>query len=92
VDMPQDDAPKIEFPCDDYPIKIIGVADEDFRETVLNIVERFAPGFDAARLQVSNSRKGTYQSISLWIRATGPEQLSELNAALRRSDLVKLVL
>lgn len=90
--MSEEEAPKIEFPCAGYPIKIIGVADQGFRETVLNIVERHAPGFDATLLQVTASRNGTYQSMSLWITATGPDQLSELNTDLRRCHLVKLVL
>lgn len=90
--MTDQDPPKIEFPCEDYPIKIVGLADPGFKEVVLNVVERHAPGFDATRMQLNLSGKGNYQSMTLWITATGPEQLSELNRELRISDLVKLVL
>jgi len=86
------DPPKIEFPCENYPIKIIGLADPGFKEVVFNVVERHAPGFDAARMQLNISGKGNYHAMTLWITATGPEQLSELNRELRISDLVKLVL
>ncbi len=73
-------------------MKIIGEAAPDFRETVLNIVERHAPGFDAARMDVVSSRKGNYQSVTLWITATGEQQLTDLNTDLRRCPLVRLVL
>lgn len=83
---------RIEFPCDDYPVKIVGEAAIAFREHVLTIVEKHAPGFDAERMEVRDSKNGNYQSITLYIRATGPEQLSKLNTDLRTNSLVKLVL
>ncbi len=86
------EAPKIEFPCEDYPVKIIGITDPGFRETVLNILVRHAPGFDATRMEITKSRKGNYESMTVWITATGPEQLSELNSDLQTSALVKMVL
>ena len=86
------DAPKIEFPCPDYPVKIIGVSDPGFRETVLNILLRYAPDFDATKMEITKSRNGNYESMTVWITATGPEQLSDLNTELRTSSLVKLVL
>ncbi|MFB3105632.1 MAG: DUF493 family protein, partial [Pseudomonadales bacterium] len=39
------DSLKIEFPCE-YPIKIIGVSDTVFRETVVEIVRLHAPNLD----------------------------------------------
>jgi uncharacterized protein len=83
---------RIEFPCEDYPIKIVGVAKVTFREHVLTIVERHAPGVDYERMEVRDSKNGTYQSITLYIRATGTEQLSALNTDLRTNPLVKMVL
>lgn len=86
------EAPKIEFPCEGYPVKIIGISDPGYRETVLNILLRHAPDFDATRMEITKSRKGNYESMTVWITATGPEQLSALNQDLRTSALVKLVL
>lgn len=86
------DAPKIEFPCPDYPVKIMGVSGVEFREYVLNTVEVHAPGFDATRITVKDSNKGTFQSITVFITATGEDQLRNLNSDLRASDLVKMVL
>lgn len=89
---PDAEPPKIEFPCPDYPIKVMGIKGSKFKEYVLSTVEKFAPGFDAGRMRVRDSSKGTYQSITLFITATGEQQLSDLNQALRKSDLVKIVL
>lgn len=90
--MTDQEPPKIEFPCPDYPIKIVGFAGADFREYVLQVVERYAPGFDAERIEVRDSSNGKYQSITIKITATGEEQLSGLNTELRQNGLVKLVL
>ena len=84
--------PTIEFPCEDYPVKIIGVVAPEFSEYVLTVVERHAPGFDAERIEMRESSGGRYLSITCWITATGEEQLANLNSDLRRSSLVKLVL
>jgi putative lipoic acid-binding regulatory protein len=35
--------PKIEFPCEDYPIKIVGDAEPRYEEVVLEVVENHAP-------------------------------------------------
>lgn len=90
--MSELDPPTIEFPCENYPVKIIGLAHPGFKEVVLNVVERHAPGFDAARIQLNLSGNGNYQSMTVWITATGKDQLTELNRDLRVSELVKLVL
>ena len=87
-----EEPPKIEFPCEDYPVKIMGVKGSAFREYVLSVVERFAPGFDTQAISVRDSSKGTFQSITVLITATGKQQLSDLNTELRKSDLVKIVL
>lgn len=86
------EAPKIEFPCPDYPVKIMGVSGAEFQEYVLRVVEIHAPDFDATQLSVRDSSKGTYQSITVLITATGEQQLTDLNSALRESELVKIVL
>ncbi len=90
--MTEQEPPKIEFPCPNYPIKVMGFAGVEFREYVLRIVEHYAPGFDASLMEVRDSKNGKYQSITLKITATGPEQLSNLNTELRKNQLVKLVL
>ncbi|WP_045855703.1 YbeD family protein [Teredinibacter purpureus] len=84
--------PKIEFPCPDYPIKSMGEATASYREAVLNIMEKHAPGFDINRVSVRDSRKGTFQSVTVFITATGVEQLQSIFDDLKKLPETKMVL
>ncbi len=86
------DAPKIEFPCEDYPIKAMGDAGPDFHEHVVTVVERHAPGFDQTRITVRDSRNGRYQSVTVFITATGVPQLQAIFDDLKSSKMTKMVL
>src|SRR5690625_7351979 len=73
--MAEPKAPKIEFPCPDYPIKILGDAGEGLQQLVIQVMRRHAPDFDQTCLRVRNSRNGRYQSFTVSITATGEDQL-----------------
>lgn len=90
--MSQPEAPKIEFPCEDYPIKIMGYSGAGFREHVLTVIERHAPDFAAERIAVRDSRNGRFQSVTVFITATGTTQLQAIFEDLKRSELVQMVL
>ena len=90
--MSEPEAPKIEFPCEEYPIKIMGYAQPRFREHVLTVIERHAPDFDAERITVRDSRNGRFQSITVFITATGTAQLQSIFVDLKGSELVQMVL
>src|SRR5690606_14488550 len=51
-------APKIEFPCERYPIKVIGEVGEGFTELIIEVMQRHAPDFDAGSLVIRDSRNG----------------------------------
>ncbi len=89
--MTEPKAPKIEFPCD-YIIKVIGNAAPDFREFVVSVVERHAPGISEDRISVNDSRNGRFTSVRLTIVATGEEQLKALFEELKASGRVHMVL
>ncbi len=89
--MTEPKAPKIEFPCD-YIIKVIGTAAPDFREFVVSVVERHAPGISEDRISVNDSRNGRFTSVRLTIVATGEEQLKALFEELKASGRVHMVL
>ncbi|HWV13954.1 MAG TPA: DUF493 family protein [Cellvibrio sp.] len=90
--MSEPQPPKIEFPCADYPIKVLGDADAEMHSYVVEIIERHSPGFDQERITVSQSSKGRFQSVTVWITATGEQQLRAINDDLRISKKVKMVL
>ena len=85
-------APKIEFPCEGYPIKVIGDAGEGFADLVLDIVRRHAPDLDVTTLTLRDSSNGRFVSVQVAIRATGVEQLQALHVELRATGRVHVVL
>lgn len=87
----KDNAPLIEFPCD-YPIKVLGSADPQLHQHVLQVMDTHAPGFDRSKIAIRDSSKGKWQSITVVITATGKPQLEEIFADLKTSPRVKMVL
>lgn len=87
----QQEAPKIEFPCD-YPIRVMGEAHVDFLQTVLTIVERHADVPDRDSIRLRDSSKGRFVSVHVIIVATGEDQLHNLHIALKEYKAVKMVL
>lgn len=85
-------APKIEFPCLNYPIKVIGDAGEGFAELVVEVIQRHAPDLDATTLVLRDSRNGRFLSVQLLITATGVEQLQAIHVDLRATGRVHMVL
>ena len=90
--MAEQQPPKIEFPCENYPIKVLGDAGQELHSLVIEVMEQHAPGFDQARITINESSKGRFQSLTVWITATGEPQLRSIHEALRISKLVKMVM
>lgn len=88
----QQEPPKIEFPCENYPIKVVGVNDPTFRGFVVETVQVHVPDLDLATVSVQDSRNGTFQSVRFKITAQSVEQLKALHEALIASDRVKMVI
>ena len=88
----QQDAPKIEFPCPDYPIKVVGRGIPGYDALVIETVRRFCPDLNTSSVMAKESAKGTFRSITLYITAQSPEHLSELHTALVDLDCVQMVI
>ena len=80
-----------EFPCD-FPVKIMGAAQEGFAQAILDVVLRHAPDFDAATMEMRLSKGGNYLSLTCTVRAVSKTQLDALYIELSRHPLVKVVL
>lgn len=89
-DIPEDQKPKIEFPCQ-YPIKVMGDAAVDFQNFVVEVMEKHAE-VDLDSIKIKQSGKGTFQSVTIIITATGVPQLEAIHADLKLSGRVKMVL
>lgn len=81
----------IEYPCD-FPIKIMGVASDDFVPAVAEVVCLHAPEFDVSTIETRSSSNGKYLSVTATIQATSREQLDNLYMALTSHPFVKIVL
>lgn len=81
----------MEFPMS-FPIKIMGEAQADFAQSIVDIVLRHAPDYDVASTEMRPSRAGRYLSLTCTIRATSRAQLDALYTELTRHPLVKVVL
>jgi putative lipoic acid-binding regulatory protein len=90
-DNPQGRESLLVFPCA-FPIKAMGRTTDLFAQTVVAIVQRHAPDFDAATVELRASSAGNYVSVTCTITATSRRQLDDLYRDLSSHPLVALVL
>ena len=89
--MPEQQDTLLEFPCA-FPLKIMGLSSDALAQTVLAIVQRHAPDFDGATMEMRASSGGKYVSLTCTITATSKAQLDALYRELSGHPLVKVVL
>ncbi len=81
----------LEFPCD-FPLKVMGATRDGFAQTIVDVVLKHAPDFDAASVEMRPSKAGNYLSLTCTIRATSKPQLDALYGELTAHPWVKIVL
>jgi putative lipoic acid-binding regulatory protein len=81
----------IEYPSQ-FPIKVMGVRADGFVTALTHIAHQFDPAFDAASIELRESKGGKYLGVTLTITATSREQLDELYRTLSSHPMVKVVL
>jgi len=81
----------LEFPCD-FPLKIMGAAQDGFAQAIMDVVLVHAPDFDAAHMEMRPSKAGNYLSLTCTVRATSKAQLDALYRELSSHPMVKVVL
>jgi uncharacterized protein len=80
-----------EFPCD-YPLKVMGRRNDDFRSLVLGIVQKHAGVIDAAAIVERPSKDGTYLSLTVTFQADSKAQLDALYLELTSCERVLVAL
>lgn len=90
--MTHQEPPKIEFPCENYPIKVLGESAHDYHSFVMDVFETHAPGFDTTTIRINQSSGGRFTAITVFITATGVEQLETLHKTFMASGRVKMVI
>lgn len=84
--------PKIEFPCPNYPVKVLGQAGDDYERFVIDIMRVHAPDFDMEKIKINHSSNGRFTSITFFITATSKQQLEQLHADFIQHDRIKMVM
>ncbi len=79
------------FPCA-FPIKIMGLTQDAFAQTIVAIVQRHAPDFDPRTLEMRASSAGKYLSLTCTIQARSRDQLDALYRELSSHPMVTMVL
>ncbi len=81
----------IEYPTD-FPIKIMGRREPRLVQSIVDIVLKHAPNFDANTVEMRTSKKNSYLSVTCTVRATSREQLDALYKDLCDHPAVVMVL
>lgn len=79
------------FPCV-FPIKVMGRTKEGFAQTIVAVVQKHAPDFDARTLEMRASNAGNYLSLTCTINAISRDQLDDLYRELSSHPMVAMVL
>ncbi len=81
----------IQYPTD-FPIKVMGRREPRLVQTIVGIVQRHAPDFDPASVEMRASKKNSYLSVTCTVKATSREQLDALYQDLCDHPAVVMVL
>lgn len=82
---------RLEFPCV-FPLKVIGIKEDDFDAYVEEVVRRHVPDLDPDKISHKDSDGGKYRSVSFVFLAQSREQVDDLYRELTASKRVKWVL
>ena len=89
--MSDDDQTLFEFPCS-FPIKVMGLAEDDFDALVAEIVIRHVGDINEGAVAIRPSKNGKYVSVTVTFEAQGKEQLDELYRELSAHERILMVL
>lgn len=80
-----------EFPCD-FPIKVMGVAENNFDALVVEVVMRHIGDLNEGAIAIRPSRNGKYVSVTVTFTAQDQQQLDDLYRELSAHERVLMVL
>ncbi|MCI3207585.1 MULTISPECIES: DUF493 family protein [Pandoraea] len=81
----------IEFPCD-FPIKVMGHAQDGFAQAIVELLREFDAQFDAATVEMRPSSSGKYLGLTVTVRAHSQAHLDDIYRKLTSHPMVKVVL
>lgn len=81
----------LEFPCR-IDVKVMGRAEEDFAELVLELVRRHVPDLRDDAIRSRHSRHGNYVAITVSVYAESREQMDALYRELTAHERIAVAL
>jgi len=81
----------LEFPCE-FPIKVFGLASDDFQADVVAIVQRHAELVAGEPVKRRQSQGGKYDAVTVTINATSKAQIDAIYQDLTASPIVVMAL
>lgn len=92
TEISTEDAPKIEFPVDDYMIKIVAEEHVEYREFVAGVLVKYDASVNVDRFREAPSKNGKYVSLTVFMRIEEEQHLRDLFEELKANHRVKMVL
>ncbi len=75
-----------------FPIKVMGRTQDGFAQAIVSVVQKHAPDFDPATMEMRASSAGKYLSLTCTVHATSRDQLDNLYRELTSHPMVAMVL
>lgn len=90
--MNEQEAPKIEFPCPDYLIKVVGDEHPDLRHFVAGVLVKYDETVTHKSFSSRPSKNGRFVSLNVKMRIEHKDHLSALFNELKVNPLIKIVI
>jgi hypothetical protein len=81
----------LKFPTE-FPIKVMGRTQDGFAQAIVMVVQKHAPDFDPATMEMRASSAGKYLSLTCTVHATSRDQLDNLYRELTSHPMVAMAL
>ena len=75
-----------------FPIKVMGRTQDGFAQAIVSVVQKHAPDFDPATMEMRASSAAKYLSLTCTVHATSRDQLDNLYRELTSHPMVAMVL
>ncbi len=81
----------LDFPCD-FPIKMMGREQAEFRDAAVALVERHTGKIRSDAIRTALSRNGNFLSITITIKAQNQQQLDDIYSDLSAHEEILVAL
>ncbi len=81
----------LDFPCD-FPIKMMGREQPEFRDAAVALVERHTGKIRSDAIRTALSRNGNFLSITITIKAQNQQQLDDIYSDLSAHEEILVAL